>query len=185
MTLQPHPNRHPGITYADVQAELARELSHREATYPGMVAKGSMTRGDAHRQVELFRAIAADAVRFEGAARIRYSRPTPAPGHGFTWHERREALQRELAMRDRIYPAWVAKGSLTRATAALQCQRLQAMLDLYEDGLDYPRGPIDHPGAGPDIYQTFLPIAVERGQVDLATAKAFVASLAGDQEQAA
>jgi len=40
-----------------------------------------------------------------------------------------EALQevtRELALRDRVYPSFVAKGSLKKATAEVQVKRLEA-----------------------------------------------------------
>lgn len=180
-----HPLRYPGMTYADVRAELGRELAQREAAYPGMVAKGSMSRGEAHRQLELFRAIVSDCDRFAAAAHARDWPARPAD-HDFTWHDRRQALQRELLMRDAVYPKWIAKGSLTRAQAALQCRRLQAMLDCYEDGLDWsPRNGGTRPKGHPEtpaerawkheFDETFFPILVTRGFCDEATAKAILA----------
>lgn len=35
--------RFPGIDYATIAAEVAREIAFRRATYPGLVAKGRMT----------------------------------------------------------------------------------------------------------------------------------------------
>ena len=37
-------------------------------------------------------------------------------------------VQRELAMRRRVYPGWVAKGRMTQESADLEIQRMQAVL---------------------------------------------------------
>lgn len=51
---------------------------------------------------------------------------------------RRNGLIRELELRARHYPQWIRKGRLTQADATSQTQRLQAMLALYDEGLDFP-----------------------------------------------
>ncbi len=125
----------PGISYADCSAEITRELGQRRRVYPDRVAKLRMTEADAQYQLAIFAAIGADIARMQ----------MPAPGaaaHGFSWGERRKALERELDYRTRFYPEWISKLRLTQAKADHQMDCLKAILWRYDMGFDW------HPSNG-------------------------------------
>lgn len=134
---EPHPHRFPGITFAAIRSELRREAGQRRAVYPDWCSKGNLTQAEADWQIAVIEAMGTDAARFEHAATTRTNPLQFAAGHAFTWEDRRKALLRELDYRARLYPEWIRKGRLTTADAARQCACLQAMLTLYEDGLDW------------------------------------------------
>lgn len=162
MTLPPDmpAHFHHAPTFAQVRAELARELQQRRRLYPDRVAKGRMSAPEAERQIALIAAIAADldaviavavpqrmaelnGARRHGAGTANISTGTPAAT--FSWSQKRNALLRELDYRTRFYPEWIAKGRLLEADAARQCAALRAMLALYDDGLTWQPDPPDCP----------------------------------------
>jgi len=124
------------LPFAAIAAELAREAQSRAATYPGMIAKGNLTRHEADYQIALISAMQQDCARFAQFETIGAAQVAPA-SHGFTWHERRAALMRELDYRRRLYPGWIAKGNMTQAEADTRCSRLLAMLYHYDLGYDW------------------------------------------------
>lgn len=131
--------RFPHITWAAIRTELARELASRRAAYRDWVAKARMTQEEADWQLAVIEAIGMDAARFEACrSKFPVTNPLTRPsGHRFTWAERRAALLRELDYRARLYPDWIRKARLTQADADRQCACLEAMLALYEEGLDW------------------------------------------------
>ncbi|WP_374414254.1 hypothetical protein [Novosphingobium colocasiae] len=134
----------PDVTFADLRAELAREIALRRAAYPRMIEKGRMTRADADRQLALFAALAEDVERIRAAEEAfratfpgrPYQRPAPA-AHRFTWAQRRAALTHELDRRARLYPDWIAAGRLTQDQADRQVRHLACIRALYEGGFDW------------------------------------------------
>jgi hypothetical protein len=174
---QPHPHLYPTVTYADIAAELVREAAARARAYPDRVKKGAMTQQDADYQLALAAALRADCTRFAQAqpAGAPMVNPLTLPiGHSLTWAERRAGLQRELALRARFYPQWIAKGSLTQANATRQTDRLAALLACFEDGFDWqPTQGTRRAGLFPatadervaelDFDRTFFPIHLARG----------------------
>jgi len=141
---------HPHITYAQLEAELRRELSRRHGFYPRQVGKGAMLQADADRELALCAAwledlLRARAIRVDRAAenwrRYRAGDMTagdpPPAAHGLRWSDRRSAVLRELALRQRVYPRGIEKGEITREDAAHRIDCLEALLGLYEDGWDW------------------------------------------------
>jgi hypothetical protein len=122
----------PGIAWADLAAELAREREARDRLYPDLVAKLRMTAEQAAHGLAIIAAIAADLPRMQGDWR------EGAPGHAFTWAERRNALLREAALRARHYPAWIAEGRFAQAEGDRRRACLELLLlRIYEDGFDW------------------------------------------------
>lgn len=54
---------------------------------------------------------------------------TPLP---FTRDDKRRALDREIAMRMRVYPDWVARGRMTQTLADREIAIMQAIRQDYE-----------------------------------------------------
>lgn len=147
----------PAITLAAIAAEAEIELDQRRGFYPGRVSKGNMLQEAADRELALCAAWAEDVARIS-AAWSAGAAPR-APQHSFTWHDRREALLRELDLRARFYPDWVAGGRLLADQAAHRTQCLQALLAIYEDGWDWAcSGCAAQPKADP-CSRVFCPIA--------------------------
>lgn len=130
---------HHAPTFAQVRAELARELQARRRLYPDRIAKGRMDPQEADFQQAIIAAIAQDL-----DAVIAVAVPQ-LPRRAFTWAQKRQALLRELEYRARFYPEWIAKGRLTRDQADHQSACLAAMLALYDDGLTWEPTPPDCP----------------------------------------
>lgn len=144
--------RYPDVTWAALAAELERELHFRESTYDRAVAKGNMHPDEAQHQLAIARAWREDLHRLETA--LAPLRPNPAHPelvegpmqhprdiptlHGLDWQTRRAGVQRELTYRARLYPVWIGKGNLTQDDAQRRTRALEAMLDLYEGGFDWP-----------------------------------------------
>lgn len=126
----------PNVTMQAVEAELARELEQRRKVYPGRVAKGNMTPAEADAEIAIAVAWTQDAWRIKQAWFIDHAPPAPAT-HGLTWNVRRNALLRELELRDRLYPQWIASGRLLDRHAAGQIAALRCLLAIYEDGFDW------------------------------------------------
>lgn len=127
--MNPDQRLFPGITLDDCRAELQRERAYRERTYPERIAQGRMTRAEADYQLAILAAIADDALRMTGA----YA----PPQHDYSWLERRAALSREIDLRDRFYPEWIASGRLTQARADHQRACLRAVLWRFDCGFDW------------------------------------------------
>ena len=124
----------PGVTYAGMTAEAERELASRRRLYPDRVATGRMKREEAQFQTDIMAAIAADTVRMG-----IFGSTDPMPClHRFSWTDRRRAIERELDMRDRFYPVWVASLRMTQANADRQMAAMKAILWRYDSGFDWP-----------------------------------------------
>ncbi|WP_310532545.1 hypothetical protein [Novosphingobium sp.] len=136
--------RYPDVTWAAIAAELEREIHFRERTYDREITKGRMDPEAAKYQLAIARAWREDCHRFEQAhAPIAKGLPMQNPlqipaVHGLDWQARRAGVQRELTYRARLYPVWIDKGNLTTADAARRTRALEAMLALYDEGLDFP-----------------------------------------------
>jgi hypothetical protein len=55
---------------------------------------------------------------------------------GFTTLEKLKGIRRELAMRNKVYPKWVAAGKMKQTTADYELAVLQAIHDDYQLKLD-------------------------------------------------
>jgi hypothetical protein len=58
----------------------------------------------------------------------------PAP---ITTRDMLAELRRELAMRERLYPGWIAKGTMKRETAERQVAVLRAVTQRIEETMSY------------------------------------------------
>lgn len=136
------------VSWADLRTELLREISHRQNTFPRLVAKGQLTQQDADRQLDMFGAMVEDVRRFRLSREpfdqgkpcinpLAIERAAKSSLHAYTWYERRAAITREVDYRGQIYPRWIAKGQMTQATADLQVRRLTCLRAVYELGLDW------------------------------------------------
>lgn len=132
---------HPA-TAAQIAAELARELAMRRQVYPGRVREGRMTQDEAGRQIAIAEAWADDLRRC-----ISPPGAIPDATHRIPWAERRAALTRELAWRERVFARRVAEGAMTRADAAHRTACLAALAARYDDGFDWRASN----GLAPDI----------------------------------
>lgn len=126
-------HRFPGTSWPDCRAEVDRELAYRDRTYPDRVASGRMTRADADYQRAVFAAIAVDVDRM---AHVGPAPIPPAP-HRYSWNERRQALSREIEMREKYYPEWIGKGRLAQPVADRQLALLRAILWRFDGGFDW------------------------------------------------
>ncbi|OYX62713.1 MAG: hypothetical protein B7Y88_13750 [Sphingomonadales bacterium 32-64-17] len=125
----------PHVSLVTIEREVKREFGHRRKLYAYKVDRGSMLAEVADRELALASAWGEDLARMI-AALDQPGAPAPA-GHGFSWHERRGAVLRELDLRDRLYPKWIADGRVIERDAAHQVACLQCLLELYEDGFDF------------------------------------------------
>lgn len=136
------------LSLAIIAEELEREHASRQRTYPGRVDSARMTQDEATRQLALCQAWRADVARLDAyhrGAPARWQRamagaaydPPPPAEHGFTWRDRVDGLRRELALRARFYPGWVAEARMTQQQADHRTACLEALLRLYEDGFDW------------------------------------------------
>lgn len=130
----------PAITWAALEAELARELQQRRALYPKRVETGRMLQAEASGETAIAMAWAEDLARMRArwlSPAPRGAFPFPHPSHPITWAARRRSLLRELGMRQRFYPEWIAAGRLLADQATHQLACLQCLLTIYEDGWDW------------------------------------------------
>lgn len=128
------------IPLPEIASELAREMASRRATYPRLVTKLQMTAAQEQAAYALCAAWQADCARY--TAHLSQTPPfVPLQPiqrqNGFTWHERRFGITRELEQRARLYPKWIAALRLDPAQAARQIERLTAMATLYDEGHDW------------------------------------------------
>lgn len=142
-----------------IAAELGREHAARTNLTGRRVDEGRMTRRDAERALALVAAWQRDLERERTRRATIPLAPAPPAPCSFTWRERRDGLLHELALRARLYPQWIAADRLAAADAAHRTRCLEALLELYEAGLDWP--------ADPDARITLtLEIGVRRGEID-------------------
>lgn len=135
----------PAITLAHLEGELARELEARRGFYPGRVEKGNMLQAEAEHELAAAAAWLEDVARIARAWFTPKAERTPAhaelveapPQHGLTWRDRRAALLRELGLRRKVYPNWIAGGRLLEHQAAHRLACLACLLAIYEDGWDW------------------------------------------------
>lgn len=132
--MTPH-HAYPDVSYADLRAELQREIAHRRDTLPRLVDKGQILKAIADREIDVFAIMLEDLARWQQAS----TRPGPPAiaAHAYTWHERRRAISDALDARARNWPARIAKGQITQADADLWTRRLTCMRALYELGRDW------------------------------------------------
>lgn len=128
--VSPH-NLFPHITMRHIAQELERERRARQNVYPARVERGNMLQAEADRQLQLLDAMIADAKRLDVPGR------TPPATHGVPWAARRDALVRELALRDRHYPQWIKTAKIRAEDAAHRRDCLQSLLEIYDDGFDW------------------------------------------------
>ena len=133
--------RHPHITWPALAAELEREAAARSRAYPAMIEQGRMTEDDAQQGRHMVAAWAEDLARLMAYLALPAPRPHAMPHQprtrGFTWAERRAALDREFAQRARLYPRWIASARLDPAEAQRRIDCLTVLAELYDDGLDW------------------------------------------------
>lgn len=142
--------RFPAISFAALERECARELEQRRATFRRQVERGRMLQAEADREIALASAWLEDVRRIRWCWQEQWSsssaaigpqgRPGSAPvtpEHGFSWKDRHAALLRELELRARFYPQWIAGGRLLESDAAAQVACLECLLAIYEDGWDW------------------------------------------------
>lgn len=128
------------IPLPEIASELAREMAFRRATYPRLVTKMQLTTEQEQAGYALCAAWQADCARY--AAHLS-QQPITTPiapvalQNGFTWHDRRNGITRELEQRARLYPKWIDALRLDATEAARRIARLSAMADLYDEGFDW------------------------------------------------
>lgn len=125
----------PHITLDAIANELDREAAMRQRVYPGRVETARMTQAEATREIALCDAWRHDAMRLTVGWYTGNALPPPA--HDFSWTDRRQGLERELSFRRRIYPDRIATARLSKADADRQVDCLQALAEIYDDGLDW------------------------------------------------
>lgn len=136
---------HPDVTYAMIRAELQRELAARGRLYPRRVESGRLTQADAARECELIAAMIADVATMASyhpadAQNVTWRVEPRLSDHPHTWEQRRLALHRELDLRLRLYPQWIAEGRLTQLNATRQFATLDCLLEIYDEGWGRPPG---------------------------------------------
>ena len=132
--------RHPQVSFDDIAAELEREAEARRRAYPGMIEKMRLTEQAAqleHRLVAAWRADLARYIAYLGQTIPRGPAPYAVRTDGFTWYDRRQGLARELDRRARLYPKWIAAGTLDQAEADQRVARLTVMAEIYDEGWDW------------------------------------------------
>lgn len=127
------------ISAARIAEELTRELEARRMAYPRRVEKGQMHQYDADRQIDLLHAVRDDFSWLELFAISKVGEgadPAPALTEKreaaeaailkYRWSEIVAELRREILLRRRFYPRWIAAGTLDRASARRQMERIEA-----------------------------------------------------------
>lgn len=137
-TSRPAHLRHPAITLEAIEIELRREADMRARVYPTRIATAKMTPKQAECEIAVCAAWLADV----GRLRASWFTPHPlAPAtHGISWNDRRRALDREIALRARVYPDRVATAKMTPDQAERQIACLTCLAAIYDDGFDWIAG---------------------------------------------
>lgn len=124
--------------------ELERELHQRRNSYPARVDKGRMHRHDAERGIDMMRALVEHYRRIETMDAWYEGQDTPqgdtlwqahlkqdaiaeAALQPFRWSEVVIALQREILLRRKYYPQWIAGGTLEPLRARHQLERIETV----------------------------------------------------------
>jgi hypothetical protein len=120
-------DRAPPVEFWDaMRVEVGDELARRRSTYPGLIAKGRMSRADADRELRVWQAIAED---WRAAPR--------SAGYPIaTWTEMVHALRREIALRRKFYPQWVE----ARRLDVDEAERKLMLVERWHDLLWHGRG---------------------------------------------
>ncbi len=127
-----------------IVGEIEREMHHRRSAYPRHVAKGQKSPEEAEHEIDLMAAIHADlatlllldrwylsrsvdhARELDEAQRRAADRIAPCG-----WSALVACLRREIDLRRRYYPRWIAAGSLQADDARRQLERIEAAHFLY------------------------------------------------------
>lgn len=157
------------VTFAQLTAELERELAMRRQVYPVRVSTARMTPAQADRELALCAAWREDVERVQslrmrlasawsaGDLRLWAACRPRAATHGFSWRDRRQALAREMQLRARVYADQVATARLTKADAEHRTQCLETLARLYDYGWDWPRTEAQPtPSLDPDFHRAIL-----------------------------
>lgn len=150
------------VTFAQLVAELDRELAMRRQVYPDRIETARMSMAEAERELALCAAWIEDLGRVQdlrqrmAAAWHAHNMPLWAacraagPAHDFSWRDRRQALGRELQLRRRVYADDVATARLTQADANHRILCLEILARLYDYGWDWPH---ENPSLDPDFHR--------------------------------
>ncbi|MEV4934387.1 hypothetical protein [Sphingobium sp. LSP13-1-1.1] len=161
-----------------LREELERELHQRRASYPGRVDKGRMHAHDAEQGINLMRGLVEHYRRVEAMDAWYEGRDTPQgealwqahlkqdaiAGQAlqpFRWSEVVCALQREIILRRRYYPQWIAGGTLEPIRARHQIERIEAvhfhwwvgMANFMPDHLHHKQDAMRKPGPEREEFQ--------------------------------
>jgi hypothetical protein len=118
------------IAYTALAAEMQRELCHRKSTLPKRVLEGRMRQVDADYQLTIWRVLCEDVPRMRDNAPLHIET-------AFSHKDRCAALEREIKLREKFYPIWIAKGRLHPERATQQIELIDAMLYRYQTGFDW------------------------------------------------
>ena len=127
-----------------LREELERELHQRRSSYPSRVDKGRMRPYDAERGIDIMRGLVEDRKTCEALDLWYEQQDTPqgddlwnalnrqeaiadAALQSFRWSEVIIALQREILLRRKYYPQWIAGGTLEPLRARHQLERIEAV----------------------------------------------------------
>lgn len=129
------------ITVQQQLDELDRELHARRAAYPRRIQNGQLSQEEADYHLAEFQVLVDDArarqaliVWHDGgkqaeawAALQRLDARVADHMTRWTWSDLVAGLRREIDLRRRGYPRWIAKGSLTKDDARHRLERLEAV----------------------------------------------------------
>lgn len=134
------------VPHSARRAEIERELHRRRPYYTKRVDLRRMTQTEADHEIDCMKAILAD---LDGDM---------SAGAAFSWEAKIHCLRREIAMRRKFYPEWIVKGSVDKAQAKLQLERIEAVHFAYWRHMDHWR---------PDGATRMPPLFSEAGQYAL------------------
>jgi hypothetical protein len=99
------------------------EYAQRNRHYPRRIEAGKMSQIEADKQQGVMRAIVND---------LRPPKDAHNPqSDAFTWADKVHALRREIALRRRYYPTWVADGRMTAAAAREALETFEGIHENY------------------------------------------------------
>lgn len=127
----------PSVDFRSLAGEVEREAGQRERFYPERVAKGRMLQADADRELALAHAWLEDVARLRRCWQDQPGSAPAPPAHRVPWLARRDGLLRELKLRERVYPNWIAGGRMSEGEARQRTACLACLLAIYEDGWDW------------------------------------------------
>lgn len=115
------------VPHSARREEIARELHRRRPYYTKQIDRHRMTQADADREIDCMKAILAD---LDGDMQA---------GNAFPWEAKIHCLRREIGMRRKFYPEWIAKGTVDKAQAKIQLERMEAVHFAYWRHMDHWR----------------------------------------------